>query len=175
MSEMCWYSGTQPPIRPPVILESWCLHFYVVSSQSELKLSTYMTRRVRWRRRWITSEARLERQCSASIFSWITHFREKQPSRYEVTWAGLWTSPCTEEPRIPANSQHQHASPVRKPHGKWVLQFQSSLQRTATSWDPRARTTCLNGSPVHDSQKLCKSVNVDCYFKPLSFEEIDYA
>ena len=129
--------GTQPPIRPAVILECWYLCLYVVCSllPSELKLSTYMTHRVRWRRQRMTPEARLQ-QAVQRLFSPDHSFRGKATFTLRRHLSRTVDKPLQRGTRNPASSQHQHARPVRKPHGEGVLQFQPSLQGTAPSWDP---------------------------------------
>ena len=98
----------------------------------------------------------------------ITHFGERQPSRYDVTWAGLWTSPCREEPGIlPAASTNTPGL-----WGSHTERGSSSSSQAFRGLHPSG-TPCQNHLPQRlpgrDSQKPRKSVNVGCYFKPLSF------
>ena len=142
--------GTQPPIRPPVILECWYLYLYIVCSllPSELKLSTYMTRRVRWRRQRMTPEARLQQAVqNASVFSGSLISGK---GNLHVTMS--LEQDCGQALAERNQESCQQPAPTRQACEEATRKggppVPAKPSGDCTLLGPRARTTCLNGSQV---------------------------
>lgn len=95
---------------------------------------------------------------------------------YEDTWAALHKSPCGEELR-PSSNSHL----AREPLWKGIIQFQSSLQMTAspaTFWlqiheRPQAKPPG-QASPKFPTHRKCEMINIYFCFKAASFGVIFY-